>query len=59
MGLLGITVAPEYGGSGQDALTETLVTGKLSRISPGLMLTAGAHFNLCAGNIHKNAGEDF
>ncbi len=57
MGLLGVAVDPAYGGSGQDVMAEVLVAEQFSRVSPGLGLSAGAHSNLCAGNIQRNAAE--
>ena len=58
VGALGVAIDPAYGGSGLDVMSEVLVAEQISRISPGLGLSAGAHSNLCAGNIARNANED-
>ena len=58
MGLLGINVSEEYGGSDFDILSSVLVMEQLSRISPALALSYGAHTNLCLGNLYNNANED-
>jgi isovaleryl-CoA dehydrogenase len=57
IGALGMAIDPEYGGSGLNVLSEILVIEQITRISPALALSAGAHFNLCAGNIHRNAND--
>lgn len=57
LGMLGITIDEKYGGSGQGILMQTLAVEQLSRISPALGMTYGAHSNLCANNIHKNGNE--
>jgi isovaleryl-CoA dehydrogenase len=57
IGALGVAIDPEYGGSGLGVLSEILVIEQITRISPALALSAGAHSNLCAGNILRNANE--
>ncbi len=57
IGILGITIDEEYGGLGGDVLMQTLAIEEMSRICPALGMTYGAHSNLCANNIHKNASE--
>ncbi|MGA7875200.1 MAG: acyl-CoA dehydrogenase family protein [Desulfoferrobacter sp.] len=57
IGILGITIDERYGGLGGDVLMQTLAIEEMSRICPGLAMTYGAHSNLCANNIHKNASE--
>ncbi|MGC8491047.1 MAG: acyl-CoA dehydrogenase family protein [Syntrophobacteraceae bacterium] len=57
IGILGITIEEEYGGLGGDVLMQTLAIEEMSRICPALGMTYGAHSNLCANNIHKNASE--
>lgn len=57
IGILGITIDEKYGGLGGDVLMQTLAIEEMSRICPGLAMTYGAHSNLCANNIHKNASE--
>ena len=55
IGILGITMDEKYGGLGGDVLMQTLAIEEMSRVSPALAMTYGAHSNLCANNIHKNA----
>jgi len=57
LGLLGVTIAEEYGGSGFDLLTAVLVMEQIARTCPALAVSYGAHANLCADNIHRNATE--
>jgi isovaleryl-CoA dehydrogenase len=57
IGILGITMDEKYGGLGGDILMQTLAIEEMSRICPGLGMSYGAHSNLCANNIHKNANE--
>lgn len=57
LGILGITIAEEYGGSAQGILMQALAIESMSRICPGLAMSYGAHSNLCANNIHKNGSE--
>ncbi len=57
LGILGITIDEKYGGLGGDVLMQTLAIEEMSRVCPGLAMTYGAHSNLCANNIYKNAGE--
>jgi len=56
IGILGITIAEEYGGLDGDILMQTLAVEEMSRICPALGMTYGTHSNLCANNIHRNAG---
>ena len=57
-GYLGIAVPEEYGGSGGDYLPAALVCPALSRVSPAIGLSYGAHLNLCAHNLLRNGSED-
>ncbi len=57
IGILGITMDEKYGGLGGDVLMQALAIEEMSRVSPALAMTYGAHSNLCANNIHKNANE--
>ncbi len=54
LGVLGITIAEEYGGSAQGILMQLLAVESMSRVCPGLAMTYAAHSNLCANNIYKN-----
>jgi isovaleryl-CoA dehydrogenase len=57
IGILGITIDERYGGLGGDVLMQTLAIEEMSRICPALAMSYGAHSNLCANNIYKNASE--
>ena len=58
LGLLGITVDPEYQGSGMDALSVIIVHEELSYSDPGLCLAYIAHAILCTHNIFINASPE-
>ncbi|WP_347260783.1 isovaleryl-CoA dehydrogenase [Rudaea sp.] len=57
MGLLGITVPTEYGGSGMGYLAHLVAMEEISRASGSVGLSYGAHSNLCVNNILHNATE--
>ncbi len=57
MGLLGITVDEEYGGSGMDATAAVIVHEELSASDPGFCLAYLAHSMLCVNNFAVNASE--
>ncbi len=54
LGLLGITVAEEYGGADMGYLEHVIVMEELSRASASVALSYGAHSNLCVNQIHRN-----
>ena len=51
MGLLGVTVSPEYGGLAQGYFNHTLAMEELSRASGSVALSYGAHSNLCVNQV--------
>ena len=55
MGLLGITVEDEYGGTGMGYLAHILAMEEVSRASAAVGLSFGAHSNLCVNQIRRNA----
>jgi isovaleryl-CoA dehydrogenase len=57
LGLLGITVPEEYGGSGQDALAAVIVHEELSYSDPGFCLAYLAHSMLMVNNFAVNASD--
>ncbi len=57
MGLLGITVAEEYGGTNMGYLAHTVAMEEISRASASVGLSYGAHSNLCVNQIHKNGSQ--
>ncbi len=54
-GFLGISIPEEFGGVGLGYLSQALVLEEIARVSPALALSVGAHSNLCADNIARNA----
>ena len=57
LGLLGITVEEEYGGSGMGYLAHSVAMEEISRASASVGLSYGAHSNLCVNQIRKNGNE--
>ncbi|HAO16130.1 MAG TPA: acyl-CoA dehydrogenase, partial [Alteromonas macleodii] len=51
MGLLGVTVSEQYGGSDMGYLAHTIAMEEVSRASGGIGLSYGAHSNLCVNQI--------
>jgi isovaleryl-CoA dehydrogenase len=58
MGLLGITVEEEYGGSGLGYLEHCIAMEEISRGSASIGLSYGAHSNLCVNQLHRNGSDD-
>jgi isovaleryl-CoA dehydrogenase len=58
MGLLGITVADEYGGSGMGYLEHVIAMEEISRGSASVGLAYGAHSNLCVNQIKLNGTKE-
>jgi isovaleryl-CoA dehydrogenase len=54
LGLLGITVEEEYGGSAMGYLAHILAVEEISRASASVGLSYGAHSNLCVNQIRRN-----
>lgn len=54
LGLLGITVAEEYGGSGMGYLAHVIAVEEIARASASISLSYGAHSNLCVNQIKLN-----
>ncbi|MGB7386336.1 MAG: isovaleryl-CoA dehydrogenase, partial [Pseudomonas neustonica] len=54
LGLLGITVPEEYGGSGLGYLAHVIAMEEISRGSASVGLSYGAHSNLCVNQINRN-----
>ncbi|MBS0432277.1 MAG: isovaleryl-CoA dehydrogenase [Proteobacteria bacterium] len=57
MGLLGITVSPDFGGSGMGFLAHVVAMEEISRASGSVGLSYGAHSNLCVNNIFHNGND--
>src|SRR6187551_755308 len=58
LGLHGITVEEEYGGSGLGYLEHVIAVEELSRASAAVGLSYGAHSNLCVNQIRRNGTDD-
>ena len=57
LGLLGITVEEEYGGSALGYLAHIIAMEEISRASASVGLSYGAHSNLCVNQIRRNGSE--
>lgn len=57
MGLLGITVPEEFGGSGMGYLAHVIAMEEISRASASVGLSYGAHSNLCVNQIKLNGNQ--
>ncbi len=58
MGLLGMTVPEEYGGTGLNYLSHLVVMEEISRASASIGLSYGANSNLCLNNLYLNGSEE-
>jgi isovaleryl-CoA dehydrogenase len=56
LGLLGITVDEEYGGTLMGYLAHVVAMEEVSRASASVGLSYGAHSNLCVNQIRRNGG---
>ena len=57
LGLHGITVEEEYGGSGLGYLEHCIAVEELSRGSAAIGLSYGAHSNLCVNQVRRNGSD--
>ncbi len=58
LGLLGVTVAEEYGGAGMDATSAVIVHEELSASDPGFALAYLAHSMLFVNNLAVNGSHE-
>jgi isovaleryl-CoA dehydrogenase len=58
LGLLGITVEEEWGGSGLGYLAHCVAMEEISRGSASVGLSYGAHSNLCVNQIRRNGNDE-
>jgi isovaleryl-CoA dehydrogenase len=54
LGLHGMTVSEEYGGSDMGYLAHIVAMEEVSRASAAVGLSYGAHSNLCVNQLHRN-----
>jgi isovaleryl-CoA dehydrogenase len=57
IGLLGVTVPEEYGGTNMSYLAHTVAVEEVARASASVSLSYGAHSNLCVNQIKLNGTE--
>jgi len=58
LGLLGVTVEPEWGGAGLGYLAHVIAMEEISRVSGSVGLSYGAHSNLCVNQIRRWGSEE-
>jgi isovaleryl-CoA dehydrogenase len=58
LGLLGITVSEQHGGSDMGYLAHTVAVEEIARASASVALSYGAHSNLCVNQINLNANDE-
>ncbi|OIQ87490.1 acyl-CoA dehydrogenase [mine drainage metagenome] len=57
LGLLGMTVDEEYGGTNMGYLAHIVAMEEISRASASVGLSYGAHSNLCVNQLRRNGNE--
>jgi isovaleryl-CoA dehydrogenase len=57
LGLLGLTVEEEYGGTNMGYLAHVVAMEEISRACSAIGLSYGAHSNLCVNQLRKNGNE--
>ena len=57
LGLLGITVEEQYGGTAMGYLAHIVAMEEISRASASVGLSYGAHSNLCVNQLRRNGNE--
>ena len=58
LGLLGVTVEEEYGGSAMGYVAHAVAMEEISRASAAIGLSYGAHSNLCVNQIRRWGSEE-
>lgn len=58
LGLLGMTVSEEYGGSNMGYLAHIVAMEEISRASASVGLSYGAHSNLCVNQLNRNGNAE-
>jgi isovaleryl-CoA dehydrogenase len=57
LGVLGLTVSEEYGGTALGYLAHMVAMEEISRASASVGLSYGAHSNLCVNQLHRNGSD--
>ena len=58
LGLLGLTVSEEYGGTAMGYLAHMIAIEEISRASASVALSYGAHSNLCVNQLFRNGNNE-
>ena len=58
LGLLGMTVEEEFGGSGMGYVAHTVAVEEIARASASVSVSYGAHSNLCVNQIRLNGSPE-
>ena len=58
LGIMGMFVPPEYGGSGLDHVSGTVALEEIARHDASLALTVASHNSLCTGHIQIAGSDD-
>lgn len=58
LGLLGLTVSEEYGGTAMGYLAHMIAMEEISRASASVALSYGAHSNLCVNQLFRNGNDE-
>jgi isovaleryl-CoA dehydrogenase len=58
LGVLGLTVSEEYGGTALGYLAHMVAMEEISRASASVGLSYGAHSNLCVNQLHRNGTQE-
>ena len=58
LGLFGIMIPEEYGGSGYDTVGAAIIIEELARVDAAVALSVGAHNSLCAAHINAIGNEE-
>ena len=58
LGLLGMTVEEEFGGSGMGYVAHTVAVEEIGRVSASVSLSYGAHSNMCVTQIKLNGTQE-
>lgn len=58
LGVLGLTVSEEYGGTQLGYLAHIVAMEEISRASATVGLSFGAHSNLCVNQLHRNGSAE-
>jgi isovaleryl-CoA dehydrogenase len=56
-GFLGVTLSEKFGGLGLPYRSQALILEEISRVSPALALSVGAHSNLFGDNVGRNGSD--